>query len=154
MTSSSLRQQNLMYLANQTEGEREATTQPLKSMIEGSDIVGDFLHVIEGNAWDLGVFIEQQIGERGLRSLDLGRQHGLLADVGIEEEIEVREGGHPIESSNRLIRFSEDSLQRGQIESPSVGRQRCWNERLDSFTGHGGGHIPATTDCLGRFAHP
>jgi len=40
-------------------------------MIEGGDLVGNLLYVIERNAGNLGILVEEQVGERGLRSLDL-----------------------------------------------------------------------------------
>ena len=49
------------------------------------------LHVIERDTRYLRVLIKQQVGERGLRSLNLRRQYRLLPDVGIQEQIEVRE---------------------------------------------------------------
>jgi len=52
-------------------------------MIEGRNIVGDLLHVIEGNTRYFCVLIEQQIGERGLRSFNLRGKYRLLADVGL-----------------------------------------------------------------------
>ncbi len=62
------------------------------------------------------------------------------------DEIQVKQcQSHSVEPSHRLIRLGEDALQSGKIEHPSIGMQTDRNERLDSFSGDGGGDATAAT---------
>jgi hypothetical protein len=57
-----------------------------------------------------------------LRPFDLRREYGLLTNVGVEEELEVRErGGRAIQPANGLVRYGKDGLKRCQIECPRIG---------------------------------
>jgi hypothetical protein len=52
-----------------------------------------------------------------LRPFDLRGKHSLLANVGVEKELEVREsGGHAVQPTDSLVRLGEDGLERGDIE--------------------------------------
>jgi len=105
-------------------------------MIQGRHVVGDFLHIVQRYASRLCVFVKQQVGERRLRPLDIRREDGLLTNVGVEEELEVRQrGGRAIQPADGLVRFGKDGLKRRQIECPRIGGQRRWNEGPDFLTG-------------------
>ena len=85
-------------------------------MVERGDVVRDLDDVVERDAGRLLDLEEQQVGERGLRALDLRREHGFLADVGVEEERLVgQEGRDAVESAER-----EDGGLEQQWESPSI----------------------------------
>ncbi len=136
MAAAPLRQKNLVDFPNETKGERKATPHALQPVIESCHVIGDLLHVVQRNTWRLCVLIKQQVGERRLRSLDLRREYGLLANVGVEEELEVRErGGRTIQPADGLVRFGKDGLKRCQIECPRIGGQGRWNEGPDFLTG-------------------
>src|ERR1035437_2584145 len=88
-------------------------------MIEGSDVVGALPHVIERNARGLGILIKQQVGERGLRSLNVRGQNRLLSDVRIEVEIQVRETG---EAPPKAVNLILDIGARAPLEAHSLYR--------------------------------
>ena len=73
-------------------------------MIERRYVVRDFLNIGERDARRFVVFKEKQIGQGGLRSLDLGRKHRFLADVGVDEERQVRQdGSQAVEAAKQEI---------------------------------------------------
>jgi hypothetical protein len=83
-------------------GERESAAQSFQAMIERGDVIGDLRDVVEGNPRRLFHFKQEEIGKRRLRPFDLGRKNGLLADVGVKEELRVGEKGRSaVESSER-----------------------------------------------------
>jgi hypothetical protein len=99
-------------LADQSSAERETATQAGKPVLHRGHVVRHLHDVVDGHAWGLLHFEEQQVGERGLRPLDLRREHGLLADIGVEKEPGVRQEG-------------------GDAVEPSEGEQRPFQKRLD-----------------------
>jgi hypothetical protein len=136
VTAAPLRQKHLVNFADETKGERKAVPYAFQTMIQGRHIVGDFLHVVQRNARRFCILIKLEVEERRLRSFDLRREHGLLTNVGVKEELEVRErGGRPIQPADGLVRFRKDGLKRCQIECPLIWRQRRGKERADSLTG-------------------
>ena len=78
-------------LADEPVREREAVGQTAEAVLQRSHVVGDLDHVVEGHAGRLVQLEEQQVREGGLRALDLGGEHCLLAHVGVEEERRVRQ---------------------------------------------------------------
>ncbi len=54
-------------------------------MLNRRDVVRNLGHVVEFDRWRLVIFEQQQIGQRGLRPLDLRGQEGFLADVHVEK---------------------------------------------------------------------
>lgn len=117
-------------------------------MIHGPDVIGHLLNVVQGHAGGFRVLEEQQVGERGLRALDLAGQHGLVADVHVEKERRLRqEQCHPVQPAQG---------QRGLLQQvPEVlikfkrrgRRQRIGDERLDGFAHGGDNHV-----LSGRFS--
>ena len=87
-----------MHLAQQPVGEREALAQPGHAVFEGSHVVGDLHDVVEGHAGRLVELEEQQVGQGRLGTLDLAGEHRLAPDVGVEEQVGVRqEGGDTVQ---------------------------------------------------------
>ena len=69
-----------------------------EAVLQRRDVVRDLHDVVERHAGGLLHLEEQQVGERGLRALDLGGEHRLLADVGVEEKIGVwQQSGDAVE---------------------------------------------------------
>jgi len=58
--------------ANETNGEGKSVPHALQSVIQRCHIVGNFLHVVQRDARCFCVLIEQEVGKRRLRPLDLG----------------------------------------------------------------------------------
>ena len=71
------------------------------------------------------MLVEQQLGQRALRALDLGREHGLLADVRIEELLWIgQEQRDSVEPTERLVCPVGEILERLGLE------RRIRRERL------------------------
>src|ERR1039458_1290046 len=104
-------------------------------MIEGSDVVGDLPHVIERNARGLGILIKQQVGERGLRSLNVRGQNRLLSDVRIEVEIQVRETGEaPPKAVNLILDMGQEH--RWKLTGSEFDSQQLSGENLHHTQPH------------------
>jgi hypothetical protein len=73
------------------EGDRKSLGDPGDAKGECADVVRHLLHVVERHAGSRVGFEEQQVGERRLRALDLGREHRFLAHVGVEKECGLRQ---------------------------------------------------------------
>jgi hypothetical protein len=122
MAATSPRQQDFVNLPYEAEGERKAIAHPLEAVIQSCNIVRDFMHIVQRDARRLRILIEQKVRKRGLRPFDLRGKHSLLANVGVEEELEIGEsGGHAVQSTDSLVRFGEDSLKRGNIKGFRTG---------------------------------
>jgi hypothetical protein len=129
MAASPFCQKNSVYLPDEPKGEGKAASHPFKTMVQGGHIVRNLLDIVQRNARDLGILVEQKVGERRLRSLNLRGKHCFLANIRVEEELEIGEsGGHPVQSPNCLVRLGKDGLQRGQIKRSRIGGQRWRNE--------------------------
>ena len=87
----SARKQDGVDLTNEAVRERKAFPQSGEPMFQSRDVVRDLDDVVERHARRLVELEEEQVRERRLRALDLRREHGLLADVGVEEERLVRQ---------------------------------------------------------------
>lgn len=119
-----------MDLADQPVGQREAPAQPRQAMLQCGNVVGHLDHVVKGHSGRLFEFKEQQVGERRLGSFNLRGEHGLLADVGIEEEGLVgQQRGHAVEAAEREDRRLELLLQRAGERNRRCGRKRGRQER-------------------------
>jgi hypothetical protein len=108
------RQELGVHLAQQPVRERESPTQSLQSVVERGHAVRDLDHVLDRRAGNPLQFEQQEVGEGGLRSFDLGGQDRFLADVGVEEQRRVgQEPRQGVQSPDRhegpLQRFLEGS---------------------------------------------
>ena len=85
------RHQHAVDLADQAVRQRKPLPQPAQTVFEGGHVVRDFAHVVERNPRRLLHLEEQEVGQRRLRSFDLGRKHCFLAYVGVQEQLLVRQ---------------------------------------------------------------
>jgi hypothetical protein len=58
-------------------------------MLHRGHIIRDFFDILKGHARNRLILKQQQVGERGLGTFDLGRDQRLLANVQIEQESDV-----------------------------------------------------------------
>ena len=71
-------------------------------MFERRHVVRDFDDVIERRAWRSLQFEQQKIGQRGLRPLDLGGEHGFFSNVGVEEQMRSgQQRGYAVQTAQR-----------------------------------------------------
>ena len=80
-----------MRLAQEPARNREPFAQAGDAMLERGNVVGDLDDVIEWRARRIVQLEEHQVGQRGLRAFDLRREHGLAANIGIEEQVRLRQ---------------------------------------------------------------
>jgi hypothetical protein len=77
--------------AQQAQRKWKPVLQAREPVIHGSDVVGDLLDVVEGDAGGGFVFEEEEFGEGGLGSFDLRGKQGLFPDVAVKKEVRVRQ---------------------------------------------------------------
>jgi hypothetical protein len=93
-----------MNLADQPQGERKSGAQPFETVAHCSDVVRDFLYVFDRGSGNLLIFEEKKVRERRLRAFDLRGKHGLLANIGVEQQRKIgQQRGESVQSPNRLI---------------------------------------------------
>ena len=87
----------------------------------------------------------QQVDEGRLGSLDLRREHGLLADEGVEEPVERRDHlSGELEPDERLLgRADAPGERRLNDDGRLRGGQRVRDEGRDLFSPEGGSLVPA-----------
>jgi hypothetical protein len=123
-----------MDLTDQPVRKRKAFAKPRQPVIEGPDAVRHFDDVIQRNARSLVQLEEKKVRERRLRSLDLRREHCLLANIAIEEERGLgKQSRNAVETPQRDRRVLERPLERSR-ELERIRRQRSGNERLDRLS--------------------
>ena len=147
-----------MHFAEQAVAEGKAAAQALQAVLQRVHGQRGLPHIAE--AGGRGGLAQQQVGERGLRPLDLGGEHGLTANVVVEEELRVGQqlanGVQPPQRHQRLLLLA---LQ-GQIEGQGRrGGQRPGHEGPHGLARYGGalpgsGHSAVHRGCpyftLGR----
>ena len=102
----------------------KAAAQARQAVVERRDVARDLDDVVEGHAGRLVDLEEQEVGERRLRPLDLGGEHRLLAHVGVEEEVGVRQqGGDAVESAEGEQAPLQERLESARQARARVGRQ-------------------------------
>jgi hypothetical protein len=107
-------EQGLVHGAEKARAEWQSAGQFFEAAIKSGDAAAHFACVVEWNARLLISLIEEEIGERRLGTLDLGRKDGLLPDKAVEEERdvgEVRRNG--VETSEGDERIVEPTAERG-----------------------------------------
>ena len=81
-------------------------------MAEGRHVVGNLLHILQGNPRRLVIFEQQQVGKGGLGALDLRGKHGLLPHVGVNEKGEIgQQRCQAVQAAQRLIGLFQNALQ-------------------------------------------
>lgn len=120
-----------MDLTNEPIAQREPTVESFQSMVQSLDVVGRLLNVTDRDARGNILLEQEQIRERGLRSLDLGGQDRFLADVGVEELSRIgQEESYAIQSPERLICVVEQILSLGVDLDKGIRRERRWVKRV------------------------
>lgn len=118
------REQPAVDLADKPRRERETIPpHPRQAVFERRHVVRDLDHVVNRRARRPLHLEHEQVGERGLRPLDLGGEHGLLPHVGVEEDVGVgQQRGQGVEAAQRERRPLQRRVQGCQIER-RPGRQ-------------------------------
>jgi hypothetical protein len=118
-------------LPQQPVAEREfAGLDAPKPVIHGSDVVRGLLDIVKWDARNRLVLEQKKVGERGLGPFDLRGQHGLLADVRVQELTRFRkEQRHRVEPSQRLVGLVQQALRRMVDLERRLRRQRGGHER-------------------------
>ena len=131
-----------MHFAQQAVREWEAVADAGYAVLEGSDVIGDFDHVIERRAWSLGQLEQEEIGEGRLSALDLRGQHRFTPDVRVEKEVRVRqECADAVETSDGQCGPFQEHLTGPCDLQRRQGRQRQGDERTDLLTRRGRGLV-------------
>lgn len=60
-------------------------------MLESSDVIRDFHHIVEGDTRRFFQFEQQQVCKRRLGAFDLRRKHRLATYMSVQEEIRLGE---------------------------------------------------------------
>ena len=74
-----------MEFANQPQRNGKPLAEAAYSMLERRHVVGNLLHIIDGNSRRFVVLEQEKIGERGLSALYLRGKDRFLANVAIEQ---------------------------------------------------------------------
>ena len=89
-TASACGEKHLVDLTDETQAEGEALFESLQPVVQGRDVVGHLHHIVEGDPRGVLVLVGEEVREGGLRPLDLAGEHGLLANITVEEQGGVR----------------------------------------------------------------
>ncbi len=93
-------------------------------MLDRRDVVRDLGHVVEFDRRRFMIFEQQQVGQRGLRALDLRGQEGFLADIHVEEQRRRgQDRRHAVEATDRGYGAFVDVHELAQFE------RRLWRQR-------------------------
>jgi hypothetical protein len=126
VTAATAGQQLAVDLPDQAVGQRQFGLQAQESVLHRPDVVGDFPGIVRGDAGSLVEFEQQQVGQRGLRALDLRRQHRFLADVRVEKQARARQQrGQAVESTQGEVRPFVLALQRPRQIERGMGGSGC-----------------------------
>ena len=96
-----------MGFTDQAQAQWEVVAHSRHRVIQRSDIPRNFDHVIDRSSRSIRALEFEQLRQRGLRSLDFAREHGLLADIHVEEPMGIEAAGKPVESPDRQTRLLE-----------------------------------------------
>ena len=95
--------------------------QAREAVLQRGDVVRDLDDVVERHAGRLVDLEQQQIRERGLRAFDLRREHRFSADVGVEEELGIRQQGRDaVEAAAGEQRALQEGLPVARGRSPAA----------------------------------
>ena len=129
-----------MHLADQPVRQREPISNASEAVLKGRDVVRDLDHIVDGHTWGVLELEEQEIRERRLGAFDLGRQHGLAAHVGVQEEMGIRQQcRHAVEAPQRYRGLLERELARACQLERRLRWQGVGDERPDLLA-TGAGH--------------
>ena len=143
-----LRKEDLVDLADQPKGERKTPAQAFEPMVQCRHVVRDFLNVVERHSGRFVAFKQKQVGQRRLSSLDLRRQHRLLAYVGIDEQRQVgKYGSKAVKPAKGLVCLFEQELEALQADR-WIRRQRRRDERPYGLLAVGFDNIASQTGLI------
>ena len=125
-----------MHLTQQSQRQREATTQPLQPMLKRCDITADFARVLDRHPGQFIELKEHQVGERRLRTFNHRGQHCFLAHKAVKKQCGIgQQVGNCIEPPQGHQGSVESSAQlRGPVDR-RTGRERCRHECTHRFAG-------------------
>ena len=129
-------EQYLVNFADEPVAERKILAQPTQPVFQGRHVVRDLHDIVERDAGRLVQFEQQEVGQRGLRALDLRGKDSLLADIGVEEEADVgQQRGKAVQASESEQGSLQTRLQNRQVQG-GRRRQRRRNEGLHRLATH------------------
>jgi hypothetical protein len=125
VAAASTAKEERVNLADEAERERETVPDAGESVFEGGDVVADLGDVVHGGTGLLVEFEEEEVGQRGLGALDHGGEHGLLANVAVEEEGYIRQkGGDTVHTAQGHEGLLKAASERRMPVDGRLGRQR------------------------------
>ena len=134
LCSPALREQDAVDLADQSIREGEPFTESREAVLQRSDVARYLYDIVEWYAWRLVQLEEQQVGQRRLGALDLRREHGLPAHIGVEKELRVREKrGHAVEPTQGDQGRVQCLAQRRVRSDRGPRRKGCGDERANDL---------------------
>lgn len=114
-----------MHLSDETKRKRKALPQSLQAVLHRRDVVRDLRDVVDRHVRDLVALEQEQIGQRGLRALDLRRQQRFLAHVHIEKQWGRRQDGrHAVEPPDGATGGVVEGEQALQVERRGRRKRR------------------------------
>ena len=141
--AASLRQQFLVNPPDQAQRDRKALPYSREAVIHGRDVVRNVLNVVERHPRQLRPFEQQELGQRRLRALDLGREQCLFPDIHVEEQVGVRQDrGHAIEPAEREIGIIQQAVEPVHADRRRR-RQGRRNKRFDPLPDRRQRHLSA-----------
>ena len=123
-----------MDLADEAIRQRKLFSKTPQTMVERRHVVRDLGRVVDRYSWRVLQFEEKKIRKRRLRTLDLGREHRFLADVGVEEKRVVRQQRrNTIEAAESQDGRFHGLLQGTVQDQSGFGRQRRRHESTNAL---------------------
>ena len=133
-----------VHFTKEAVGEREAFAQAGHAVIQGRDVVRHLDDIIHWTAGHFLQFEKQKVGERGLGALDLRRKNGFAADIGVKEEVGIREQrADTVQPPHSQGGSLQQQLPLASDFKRRIRRQCVRNERADRLPGSGCGEIVA-----------
>lgn len=127
--AAAIAQEGAMHFTDEAKRKGEALAEQLNAVFQGSCAVGDFPNVVH---WDSGTafgFVQQEVREGGLGSLDLRGKHSFFPNVGVEHVMWLRqEGGDAVESAKSQGGLLCEILEPVIHIQRRLGWQRGWDE--------------------------
>ena len=120
-----------VHLADETSAQREGP-QARHPVLHRGDVARHFLHVIDRHL-EVIQFEEHQVGQRGLRPLDLGREHRFLAHVSVKEQVDLRQ------EQRGAIQLRQRGI--GLLQEATPGSRHLNPRSRRQGTGHKGPHL-------------
>ena len=108
-----------MDLADQAKRQWKVLAQAAQAVVHRGNVVGDLARVVDRDARGFLRLVQQQVGQGGLRALDLRGQQRLLADIHVKEQRRIgQDGGDAVEPSNGLVGQFQGDLQAAEVDRP------------------------------------